>query len=83
MFIASSGSHIVVLWLYVDDITLIDNSSSILHSFIELVSHQFAMKDVGDLHYFWGIRVVRSSSSLLKQKYGLDLLHKFLALLNK
>nr|XP_033512620.1 cell division control protein 2 homolog A-like isoform X4 [Nicotiana tomentosiformis] len=44
-----------------------------------VVHHQFAMKDLGDLHYFLGVQVVRSSGGLhlSQQKYISDMLLKF------
>ena len=42
-------------------------------------SHQSVLKGLDDLHYFLGIEVLHSSSSLflLQRKYVLDLLCKF------
>jgi len=64
MFVARNGTHIVVLLLYVDDIFLIGSCSTLLHSFIQLLSYQFALKDLGDPHYFMVIQVILSSSGL-------------------
>ena len=64
MFVYSTGSHTLILLLYVDDIVLTGSTASLLHSFITILSQQFAMKDLGDLYYFLGLQVVRSPSSL-------------------
>jgi len=50
------------------------------HSFIDILYKQFAMKYLGDLHYFLGLHVVYSPSGifLMQQKYVHDLLYKFL-----
>jgi len=79
MFILYTGSHIFVLLLYVDDIILTDNSSSLLHSFISTLSNRFAMKDLANLHYFLGIHVHRDSKGIFLSwhKYVDTLLHKF------
>lgn len=79
IYVACNGAHIVGLLLQVGDIILTGSTSTLLHSFIQLLSHHFAMKDLGDLHYFLGIQVVRSSSGLFlsQEKYVLDLLCKF------
>ena len=50
MFVYHHGSTAMILLLYVDDITLTGSSFSIPHDFISVLSHQFAMKDLGDLH---------------------------------
>ncbi|XP_015162050.1 uncharacterized mitochondrial protein AtMg00810-like [Solanum tuberosum] len=79
MFIHRSSSGILILLLYVDDIILTGNHSSLLNRFISLFSRQFAMKDLGDLHYFLGVQAVCSSHGLhlSQQKYISDLLLKF------
>ncbi|XP_049368381.1 uncharacterized mitochondrial protein AtMg00810-like [Solanum verrucosum] len=79
MFVHHSASGILVLLLYVDDIILTGSHSQLLDQFISLLSSQFSMKDLGELHYFLGVQVVRSSDSLhfSQQKYISDLLLKF------
>ena len=78
MFILRTSSHILVLLLYVDDIILIGCSSNLLHSFISTLSNQFVMKDLGDLHYFFGIQVKRTSTGIFlsQTKFVDSLLHK-------
>jgi len=79
MFILRSDTQILILLLYVDDIILKGSASSLLYSFIAILSCQFAMKDMGDIHYFLGVRVSRSSAGwfLSQQKYTSHLLQKF------
>ena len=79
MFVLCTGSHILILLLYVDDIILTGSSTTLLHSFISTLSNQFAMKDLGDLHYFLGLQVTRTPAGIFlsQQKYVADLLHKF------
>lgn len=64
MSIYCSSSHVLILLLYVDDIILTCSYNSLLDQFISSLSHQFAMKDLGNLHYFLGIQAVRSSNGL-------------------
>lgn len=54
MFVYKSETNFVILLLYVDDIILIGNKPQLLHLFIDILSYQFAMKDLGGLHYFLG-----------------------------
>ena len=79
MFTLHSDTHIVVLFLYVDDVILTGSSFSLLFSFIALFSHQFAMKDLGDLHFFLGVQMSHLLAGLLlsQHKYTFDLLWKF------
>lgn len=79
MFVYRTGSHTLILLLYVNDIILTGSSTSVLHSFVTISSRQFAMKDMADLHYFLGLQVVRTPSGifLTQHKYVLNLLRKF------
>jgi len=63
-FVYHHGSTTVILLLYVDDIILTGSSSTILHNFISVLSRQFAMKDLGDLHNFMGVQVTRTSTGI-------------------
>ncbi|KAH0743292.1 hypothetical protein KY290_031285 [Solanum tuberosum] len=48
-----------------------------VHYIIEALSQRFSLKDLGPLHYFLGIEVIRFSAGLLlsQEKYTMDLLH--------
>ncbi|CAL8155481.1 unnamed protein product [Prunus armeniaca] len=72
------GSHTIFLLMYVDDIVITGNDSSLLQNFISLLSCQFDMKNFGPFSYFLGLQVVSHDGALhLNQlKYVLDLLHK-------
>ena len=79
MFIYRSSLGVLILLLHVDDIILIGSHIGLLNQFISRLSNQFAMKDLGDLHFFHGIQAVRTSEGLhlSQQKYISDVLHKF------
>ena len=64
--------------IYVDDIIITGSSPKALTSLVRCLHEAFALKDLGDLHYFLGIEVQRQGESiLLKQaKYTADLLRK-------
>jgi hypothetical protein len=78
MFVFQSTVGIMVLLLYVDDIILTGSCPSLLQSFIHILSTQFAMKDLGDLHYFLGIEAMRTPQGLhlSQSKYTLALLSR-------
>ncbi|GAB2277530.1 hypothetical protein Dimus_039233 [Dionaea muscipula] len=78
LFVHHSPSGILILLLYVDDIILIGSSDSILSRCISSLSHEFAMKDLGPLHYFLGIQVAHVPSGLFlhQTKYSVDLLER-------
>lgn len=55
LFIYHSFRCMLVLLLYVDDILLTGSNYAFLHKFTCTPGTQFAMKDLGPLHYFLGI----------------------------
>ncbi|XP_019085876.1 PREDICTED: uncharacterized protein LOC109126622 [Camelina sativa] len=76
LFTHRTSRGIVVVLIYVDDIIIsgddkdgIQNTKAFLHS-------TFAIKDLGELKYFLGIEIYRSSEGLFlsQRKYALDLL---------
>ena len=68
MFIKHGSNIIVVLLVYVDDI---------IQRITNLLDSAFKIKDLGDLRYFLGFEVARSSIgiNLYKRKYALDILN--------
>ena len=64
--------------LYVDDIVLTASSDSLLRRIIVSLQHEFAMKDLGQLHHFLGVSVTHSSDGLFlsQRQYILDILER-------
>ena len=64
--------------IYVDDIILTGNDDKVIQNLITQLSSEFALKDLGALHYFLGIEVHRfpGGISLSQGKYIKDLLHR-------
>ena len=60
-----SGSIVVFLILYVDDILLIGNDIPSLQSVKEWLSKNFSMKDLGDATYILGVKIHRDRSNKL------------------
>ncbi|GAA0176281.1 transmembrane signal receptor [Lithospermum erythrorhizon] len=58
MFILRSGSAMVVLLLYVDDILLTASTTSLLDRVIGILKDEFSMTELGSLNYFLGISTV-------------------------
>lgn len=71
--------HITFLLVYVDDIVLTGNSPTHCQFLVKQLSSQFAIKDLGPLHYFLGLEVHRSPTSLFlsQAKYTSDVLTRF------
>ena len=78
LFIYRQGHHIAYLLLYVDDIVLTGSSSELLSRIISALGSEFAMSDLGDLHYFLGISATRTSTGLFlsQQKYATEILER-------
>jgi histone deacetylase 1/2 len=62
--------------LYIDDIILTASSTRLLDQITASLRSEFAMTDMGSLHYFLGIAVTRDSSSmhLSQAKYAAEIL---------
>lgn len=78
LFILSQGSDHVYVLVYVDDILITSNNPSLVTQIIQSMGTNFALKDLGHLHYFLGIEVVSVPQGLMlsQAKYTLDLLKK-------
>ena len=61
----TSGSAVVFLVLYVDDILLIGNDVSVLQSVKIWLSKKFSMTDLGEATYIMGIKIYRDRSKRL------------------
>jgi hypothetical protein len=69
-FIFHHNTDTDYLLLYVDDIILIASSQHFLDHIISLLCKEFSMTDLGLLHHFLGIAVIRDSSGLfLSQRW--------------
>ncbi|XP_026419567.1 uncharacterized protein LOC113315512 [Papaver somniferum] len=68
----------MILLLYEDDIILTGSSDILLSKLVQALSKEFSMKQLGDLNYFLGIEVKRTTDSLIltQKKYTLRLLTK-------
>lgn len=56
LFIRCSDTSTMYILVYVDDIIITGSDSATIAS-IKLLHNQFALKDLGPLHYFLGIHV--------------------------
>jgi hypothetical protein len=62
--------------VYVDDIIVTSSTAQAVPMLIKNLGDDFALKDLGDLHYFLGIEVkkVKDGIVLSQDKYANDLL---------
>jgi hypothetical protein len=62
--------------VYVDDIIVSSSSVDVTKALLKDLEKEFALKDLGDLHYFLGIEVKKASDGLLltQQRYAVDII---------
>ncbi|XP_030510465.1 uncharacterized mitochondrial protein AtMg00810-like [Cannabis sativa] len=68
----------MVVSLYVDDILISGSDNDAIESIVAALNNHFALKDLGPLAYFLGIKVTQTAASihLSQEKYAKDLLLK-------
>jgi hypothetical protein len=68
----------VYVLVYVDDIIVASSSSKATTALLQDLERDFALKDLGDLHYFLGIEVTKTQQGIMlnQRKYFKDLLWK-------
>ncbi|KAG8490833.1 hypothetical protein CXB51_014023 [Gossypium anomalum] len=79
LLVKISSDYTLYVLVYVDDIVITGSSPDKINCFVQQLHNKFALKDMGDLHYFLGIEVSRSTSSslhLCQQKYVRELLSR-------
>lgn len=64
MFIYHHSLTLLMVLVYVDDIIVIGSSFTIITALIKHLQSIFALKDLGDLHYFLGLEASHTSSGL-------------------
>ncbi len=70
---------IVVIIIYVDDLIITGDNDANIFDLKKLLKQKFEMKDLGELHYFFGIEVIQSPKGiwLLQRQYALNKLSKY------
>lgn len=61
LFCFQSDKSVAYLLIYVDDMFLTGNDSSLLAEVVEFLGTQFQIKDLGSIHYFLGLELSRSA----------------------
>jgi hypothetical protein len=56
LFLYKKGAITMFLLVYVDDIIVASSSSSVIDALLRDLNDDFALKDLGPLHYFLGIK---------------------------
>lgn len=79
LFFKQSGDSISIVTVYVDDILFTGNNPTKLSQLKQFLNDEFHIKDLGDLHYFLGLEVLRESHGLIvsQRKFTLDLISDY------
>ncbi|GJR75534.1 uncharacterized mitochondrial protein-like protein [Tanacetum coccineum] len=69
-------TEFLALVIYVDDILLTGNNTTLIHHFKQELDKTFNIKDLGQLNYYLGIEFLRNSKGITmsQMKYALELL---------
>jgi histone deacetylase 1/2 len=78
LFYYNKGKHTLFVLVYVDDIIVASSSQEATNALLKDLEKEFALKDLGDLHFFLRIEVKRSSDGLLlsQEKYAEDIIKR-------
>ncbi|KAF5472256.1 hypothetical protein F2P56_008991, partial [Juglans regia] len=76
LFIKHNSNSFIALLIYVDDVILASNNLADIVNIKRFLHDSFTIKDLGELKYFLGIEVARSTKgiTLCQRKYALDIL---------
>ena len=79
LFIRKGRLGLVSILLYVDDLVIIGADLGEIARVKQQLAASFDMKDLGDLHYFLGVEVIRTPEGILisQRHYVLSMLFKF------
>lgn len=78
LFYFHKGQHTIFVLIYGDDIIVASSSQEAINALLKDLERDFALIDLGDLHYFLGIEVKRSREGLtLSQgRYATDVVRR-------
>lgn len=76
LFYFNKGDTLMFVLIYVDDIIVVSSKQETATTLLHNLQQEFALKDLGDLHYFLGIEVNKCTDGIVltQGKYVYDLL---------
>jgi histone deacetylase 1/2 len=78
LFYFRKGDLVMFMLIYVDDIIVASSSPEATHCLLKTLKSDFALKDLGELHYFLGIEVSKLGEGILlsQTKYSNNVLRR-------
>ena len=78
LFIYNKFNTSMFVFIYVDDIIVTSSSDEAISGLLKDLGAEFALKDLGDLHFFLGIEVKKHKDGLhlSQEKYATDAVRK-------
>lgn len=64
LFIYNEGGNLIYLFTYVDDIAITGSSDEMVESVIRKMVGEFAIRELGNINFFLGIHVYRSTTGI-------------------
>mgnify|MGYP001791670327 CR=1 FL=1 len=79
LYIKSQGNNIIIVSLYVDDLIVTGNNTSLIEEFKKDMMDTFEMSNLGLMHYFLGMEIKQEEEGIFisQKKYTEDMLKKF------
>jgi histone deacetylase 1/2 len=82
LYVKRTDHGIVIIVIYVDDLIILGDSDADISNLKKFLKQKFEIKDLGELHYFFGIEVIQSLKGpkwiwLLQRQYALNKLTKY------
>jgi len=76
LFIYQRSKLAIYMLIYVDDIIVTSSSEEAIAALLQDSKKDFALKNLGDLHYFLGIEVQRNKEGVIlsQEKYAREIL---------
>jgi hypothetical protein len=65
LFFYSKGDINIFVLIYVDDIIVTSSSEKATTALLKDLQDEFALKDLGDLNYFLGIEVMKTTDGIV------------------
>lgn len=65
LFIYHDSKLTIIFLIYVDDVLVVGNDDSCITSIIAKLGQKFAIKDLGSLHYFLGMKIKPFSGGVI------------------